>query len=177
MIEACDRLTQKLDEVAGLFRQQIQTWTQIREPALADSGAREIPDDPGADAQTSERVSLADQARRKPQPQRSVIEPGQGAGSSMQEEIGLGTAGAPKDDGLAGMAENARRLVDTFSHSRDGWQEQADSVRQSLEAIMDFLERQAAAASPKVDAAEIMSRLRNLEEEQHNLQSQFNNSR
>ena len=78
---------------------------------------------------------------------------------------------------MAAVAGNARRLVDTFSRSRDAWQEQAASLQQSLEAIMDFLERQAEAAAPKVDAAEIMSRLRNLEEEQQNLQSQFNNNR
>jgi hypothetical protein len=78
---------------------------------------------------------------------------------------------------MAAAAENARRLVDTLSRSRDGWPEQAASLQQSLEAIMDFLEGQAGAAAPKVDAAEIMSRLRNLEEEQQNLQSQFNNNR
>jgi hypothetical protein len=124
-----------------------------------------------------QRVPLVAQAPGNPPPGRPDTQPGQDAGPFAQEGNGGENAGAPGDGGMAAVAGNARRLVDTFSRSRDAWQEQAASLQQSLEAIMDFLERQAEAAAPKVDAAEIMSRLRNLEEEQQNLQSQFNNNR
>jgi hypothetical protein len=164
MIEACDRLAQKLDEVAGIVREQIQAWHQIREPAAPDAGARE-------------RVPLADQASKRPQTARAEIEPGQGAGARAQDQTDGESAGAPGTEGLGSATENARRLVDTISRSRDGWQEQAAGLQQALEAIMDFLESQAANAAPKVDVADIMNRLRNLEEEQQSLQSQFSTNR
>ena len=172
MIEACDRLAQKLDEVAGLVREQMQAWQPIREPAASDPSGRETPASPAVDVPVRERVPLADQTPRRPQPAPQEMEPGQGAGSREQD-----ATAAPEDKGMAAVAENARRLVDTLSRTRDGWQDQAASLQQALGAIMDFLEGQAANAAPKLDAAEIMSRLRNLEEEQHSLQSQFNTNR
>jgi hypothetical protein len=172
MIEACDRLTQKLDELTGIVREQIQERHQFREPAAIDSSERETPAYPAIDPQVMERVPLSNQAPRRPQPARSEIESGQRAGSRAQEDTGT-----PGPDGMAVATENARRLIDTLSRSRDGWQEQAAGLQQALEAIMDFLESQAATASPKVDVGEIMSRLRNLEMEQQTLQSQFNTNR
>jgi hypothetical protein len=50
-------------------------------------------------------------------------------------------------------------------------------MQQALEAIMAHLESQAASATLKVDVADIMSRLRDLEEQQQSLQSQFGNNR
>jgi hypothetical protein len=172
MIAACDRLAQKLDEVVGLVREQTQAWRQIREPAAPDSSRRANPAHPASDAQVMERVPLVDQPSRMPQPTLAEIEPRQSAGPRAQDEMD-----SPGDEGMAAVAENARRLVDTISRSRDGWQEQAAGLQQALEAIMDFLEAQATTAAPKVDVADIMSRLRNLEEEQQSLQSQFSTNR
>ena len=74
-------------------------------------------------------------------------------------------------------AADVSRLIDTLSRSRDRWQEQAAGTRQALEAIMSHLESQAANAAPKVDVAGIMSRLRDLEVQLQNLQTQFNTNR
>jgi hypothetical protein len=68
-------------------------------------------------------------------------------------------------------------LAETLSRSGGGWTEQADGVPQALEAIMAYLENQAANAAPKFDPAGIMSRLSALEEQQKDLQSQFNTNR
>src|ERR1700678_2634508 len=65
MIEACDRLAQKLDEVADLIREQTQAWQQIREPAAPDNSRRENPTNTAIDAQVMERVPLREQAPRK----------------------------------------------------------------------------------------------------------------
>jgi hypothetical protein len=176
MVEACDRLAQRLDEVASLFREQIQASHQTRESAAPGAGVRETPASQAVDADVTERIPLADQAPRRPQAARPEIQPGQDAGSRALDETGDGSAASPGDEGASAAVQNAHRLVDTLSRSRDGWQEQAAGLQEALEAIMDFLEGQAATA-PKVDVAEIMSRLRNLEEEQQSLQSQFSTNR
>ena len=68
-------------------------------------------------------------------------------------------------------------MADTLAGSGQSWPEQAAGVQQALESIMAYLENQAATAAPKVDVAGILGRLSDLEEQQKNLQSQFNNNR
>jgi hypothetical protein len=175
MIEACDRLAQKLDEVVVIVREQIQAMQRHREPAAPESGVRQTPAHVATEDQAAERLPLAEQAPVRTQQGRPKIQRRQDDGSRALDESNGESAGATDDAGMAALAGNAGRLVDTFARSRDGWQEQAAGLLQSLEAIMEFLEGHA--ATPKVDAADIMSRLRNLEEEQQSLQSQFNTNR
>ena len=156
MVEACDRLAEKLDEVAGIFREQLQAWQQMREPAAAILNQHELAPSP----------ALASSLMGPSSNQVPALPPRQ-----TDEPSG------PADQSIAITAENARRLADTLSLSRDAQRQQMDNLRQSLEAIMEFLERQAAEAAPKLDASEIMSRLQNIEEQQQNLQSQFNTNR
>jgi hypothetical protein len=158
VIEACDRLGQKLDQVASVVREQIEAWKQIREASASHPDAAETRIRPAAEAQLPERV-----------PQ----------GARVQDEAQGPSANPPaaEDGGLAAMAQDARRLADTLSQSRDGGQEEAAGVRQALEAIMDYLEGQAAKAAPKADETDIMSRLRDLQEQQQSLQNQVNNNR
>jgi hypothetical protein len=155
MIEACDRLSLKFDEVAGLFGEQMEAWRQLRPPALSRPAPRK-------------NAVHRDAAATLPPAPAS-----EDAGARGQDE----PPGAPAEDGLAAMAGDAHRLVDTLSRAGGGWPEQAAGVGQALEAMMAYLEKQAATAAPKVDADGIMSRLRDLEERQQNLQSQFNASR
>jgi hypothetical protein len=173
MIEACDRLGQKLDEVTAIIREQALAWQQIREPIGANSSGDEIPGRPNVNDRPMESHPLAAKSSNGPEPERLEI------GAAQNAEPPADLTGAPSATGAATMAEQARRLVDTLSTSRDGWQEQAADLQQALESIMDFLERQnaAAAAAPKVDIADIISRLRNLEEEQQNLRSQISINR
>jgi hypothetical protein len=178
MIEACDRLGQKLDEVASLFRQQIEAGRQTRPSAAPHSSGGETAVNLAVDAQAAEGVPLAGEAEEKTQPaRRAGTQDSQQEYSSAraQDETEGASAGARGEDGLA--AADARRLVDTISRSRNGWQEQAAGVQQALEAMMAYLESQAASATSKVDVADIMSRLRDLEEQQQSLQSQFSNNR
>jgi len=146
MIEACDRLGQKLDEVTGLVRQQVEAWRQIRPSA----------------APPAEGTSHAGPRAQESPP---------------DESASAAPTDAPGSGGLAATSEGANRLVDTLARSRNGWQEQAAGVQQTLEAIMAYLEGQAAATATKVDVDGIMSRLRDLEASQQSLQSQFNTNR
>jgi hypothetical protein len=160
MIEAFDRLGQKLDEVAGLFREQVEVWRQIRPPA-AQAGPAAEP-----------RFRYIETATPAP-----AATPQTGQLLERRREAAATLPDAPAEGGLAAMAEEANRLVDTLSHAGGGWPEQAAGVQQALESIMAHLENQAAAAPPKLDLEGIMSRLRDLEEQQQNMQSQFNNNR
>jgi polyhydroxyalkanoate synthesis regulator phasin len=72
---------------------------------------------------------------------------------------------------------DASRVADAISRAQSAGQEQAASMQQALEAIMAHLETQAASATLKVDVADIMSRLRDLEEQQQSIQSQFSSNR
>jgi hypothetical protein len=209
MMEACDRLGQKLDEVAGLFREQVEAWRQIRPPAAPRENAvhravtapgRERapaaeetpptaafpiaapPDNPAVQAGPSSEQqrevagnlppASAPQAAPGPQPEAPLspgeLQPPQGAGAQPA---------APANDGLAAVAESAKNIVDSLARSAGGSPEQAAGVQQALEAIMSHLENQAATAAPKVDVAGIMGRLRDLEEQQQSLQSQYNSHR
>ena len=165
MIDACDRLGQKLDEVTGIVREQIEAWRQIREPAPlrpADGQALTGAAPAGSPEAEADRQTTG-------QPAVPENEPAKGAGVKVRDETG--------GESMAAVARDARRVVDTFSRSRSDWQEQADGLRQALEAIMAYLENQAANAAAKVDVAEMMSRLRDLEEQQQSLRGQINNNR
>jgi hypothetical protein len=207
LIEACDRLGQKLDEVAGLFREQIEAWRQIRPPTVQPA-KRENAGHPGVEAPATGRASSvketpqasglpgsppppAPTAQTSPMPeQRSrssrtatlAPPPTPQADPHAQDEPSGDRApapqpGAPPDDGLVEMAQGARSLADTLSRSGQSWPEQAAGVQQALEGVMTYLENQAATAAPKVDLDGILSRLKDLEEQQQNMQSQFNNNR
>jgi hypothetical protein len=162
MIEACDRLGEKLDHLASLAQTLAQAWQQNGEA----SGASPATSAPGA--------SGAPGVEETPRERRpgSGPETGNNHQESSQAAPGTETNGGPADS-----AADARRLVDTFARSQGGWPEQASDLREAMEAIMAFLENQTAAASPKLDLSDILSRLHNLEEQQKNLQSQFSVSR
>jgi hypothetical protein len=194
MIEACDRLGQKLDEVAGLFREQIEAWRQIRPPEVPRPAARdntvhqavetpgkegvasvqETPPAPSAAAKT-EPIAQASQAREQRRDTATTLQPAPTTEPVEEKERRRNPAAplpeAPPDDGLADLAAGASRLVDTLSQSGQ------DGVGQALERIMAYLENQAAMPAPKVDLAGIMSRLKDLEDQQQTLQSQYNNNR
>jgi hypothetical protein len=181
MIEACDRLGQQLEDLASLVRGQIEAG---RQSAIHSS----------AEAQATERVPAAEpggkmQIGARPSTQNSQQEysgatpqtgPDQDVGTQARSEAAAANAGAPPsgargENGLA--AADASRLADTISRAQNTSQEQAAGMQQALEAIMAHLESQAAGATLKVDVADIMSRLRDLEEQQQSLQSQFGNNR
>jgi hypothetical protein len=213
MIEACDRLGQKLDEVADLFREQIEAWWQIQPPESAHPAARENADHRVAAAPAAERPFPAEQ--RPPEPRAETgkgqpedlaappsvstaqAEPGReqrrDSATNQGSETGAQAAPAPPRDAgawdqdepqdapeapdLTATAAGASHLVDTLARTGGGWPEQAAGVQQALESIMAYLENQAATAAPTVDVAGIMSRLKDLEEQQQTLQSQFNVNR
>lgn len=169
MIGACDRLGGKLDEVAGILREQMEAWRQLREPAAPCPGAPETPAHPPGIGAAPVESSGAGADREPTGPTAwPETEPDKEAGASAGDETGA--------ESMAAMTESARRLADTLSRSQGGWPEQAAGLQQSLEAIMAHLESQAAAA-PRVDVAGIMNRLRDIEEGQKNLQGQLNNNR
>jgi hypothetical protein len=160
MIEACDRLGGKLDEVAGLFREQIQAWRQLQPPA---------PPQPAAPGNAGDQAVEPPVAARE-QPREIKPHSGPDAGSP-----GGAAPTAPADNGPAAMAESARSLVDTLARAGRGWPEQAAGLQQALEAVMAYLENQAAA--PMADVSGTISRLSALEEQQRTLQSQINTNR
>jgi hypothetical protein len=167
MTEACDRLGQKLDEVTGLIREQLDSWRPIRPPAAPPPTAT-----PAAGTVTEPNGP----------PAQGEIQADQGAGASAQESPSGETAPAPpagtsEAGRLAARALEASRLVDTLARSRAGWQEHAAGMQQALEAVTAYLESQAATAAPKLEVEAIMSRLKDLEERQQALQTQFNTNR
>jgi hypothetical protein len=174
MISACDRLSQKLDEATAIIKEQIQAWRQIPETAAPNSGGIETAAHLPVDSPTTERAPLDAQISKVLTSEDPEIQGSQDAASPTSTSTGVSDT-----NGATVMPERARQLIETLSQSQDAWQEQAASLQQALESIMDFLEGQAAAAAatPKVDVAEIVSRLRNLEEEQQNLRSQMSVNR
>jgi hypothetical protein len=181
MIEACDRLGQKLDDLASLVRAQIEAGKQtagIRAKALQKmerdpsmERGRKMP--PGSRAAT-----------QSPQPDAGAVTaqtgPDQDASARAQIEsggagVGVLPSGAQRDAGPSAM--DASRVADAISRAQNAGQEQATSMQQALEAVMAHLESQAASATLKVDVADIMSRLRDLEEQQQSMQSQFSSNR
>jgi hypothetical protein len=172
IIEACDRLGQKLDEVASIMREQLQAWQQILQPAAPNSGARGIADNPALDPKAAPGPSVA-QSAGSSQAGSPQFPPGQFDGRNAPDRAGGESAGAPGRNGTA--QESVDRLIDTLTRDGTGWQEQAAGLQQALAAIMEYLEGQS--VTPKVDVADIMNRLQNLEQEQQSLQSQFNNNR
>jgi len=215
MIEACDRLGQKLDLVTGLVQEQIEAWRQVQPPsaapatgratpvsaeddALAASAASSVeenpkPEQPSRPSETKDGQDKKDAALRRarqrttPPPEKASQagpalwenQQNQDAGARAQEEPPAASASAPPAGApeSGGPAPDASRLIDTIARSLNGWQEQAAGTQQTLEAIMAYLESQAADAAPKVEVAGIMSRLRDLEVQQQNLQTQFNTNR
>lgn len=170
MIEACDRLAQKLDQVAAMVAEQVQTSQQNRALAPLDFASGQRPDEAVDGAQTT--AKNPSEATKRPDLERPKIE--LDSQNALPAQNGTG---AQESDGNVILAANARRLVDTLSRSRDEWQAQAADLQQALASILTFLENQAASAAPKSDLSEIMSRLRNLEEEQRNLAGQFSTNR
>jgi hypothetical protein len=67
MIEACDRLGQKLDDFAVLFREQIEALRQVRAPGFPDPSARENALHRASDAPTMARVSSTEEMPPKGQ--------------------------------------------------------------------------------------------------------------
>jgi hypothetical protein len=160
IIEACDRLAQKLDELTSVVREQVQDRQQTSASGVPASDASRALSQPALDGRVRGALPLDGENPNA-------------SGPGHPENTGLD---APSTNGTAAVADKARRIIDTLSRSRDDWQTQAAGLQQALEAMMDFLEGQAAAA-PKVDVSDIMSRLRTLEEEQQNLRSQLSVNR
>jgi hypothetical protein len=87
MIEACDRLGQKLDEVAGLLKEQIEAWRQIRAPRPA---ARENAVQRAVEAPGTERVSTVEKTPPAPQPNHKAE-----TRDSQQEKHAVRPSGRP----------------------------------------------------------------------------------
>jgi hypothetical protein len=101
MIEACNRLGQKLDEVTDLFRQQIEAWRQIGPPAAAHSAGGENTARRAAAAGATERASVVEQrpVERRQSPRAETQE--------NRREDKAGTASAPTAQG--GQEREQRR--------------------------------------------------------------------
>ena len=151
LIESLDSLARKLDSFSGALAELMNAPIQPT-GANTTAGASSI-SGPGAIP-----ASAAPSAQ-----------PFMREGSSISD--------APDPVGLQTSAAKVSSLVDKVSQSRNAWAQQAGAVQSSLEAIMRFLESEAAIEEPKMDLSDIMSRLGNLEEQQRNLQMQFNASR
>jgi len=165
MIEACDRLGQKLDAFAGLFREQMEA-SRPSGPTTGRPFSANEPPPPVPTAQAGPIEAQSQEQRRD-----DAAGPPSGGGTPGPQR------GGSADGGSANLAEGARGLVEALSRSGHDWQEQSANVQQALEGIMAYLENQAATAPPKVDVAGILNRLKDLEEQQQNMQSQFNTSR
>jgi hypothetical protein len=206
MIEACDRLGQRLDEVAGLFREQMEAWRRIG-PSAVPAARSENALHRGVETPAAKRASAVEEMppaapttpegpmREQPPEKRREASATLPPASIPQDEPATDQRrdaaatlpsgerapapqpGATAGGGLVEMAQDARRMADTLAGSGQSWPEQAAGVQQALESIMAYLENQAATAAPKVDVAGILGRLSDLEEQQKNLQSQFNNNR
>jgi hypothetical protein len=153
MIEACDRLGQKLDALAGLFREQMPSWQPGGAATARAATAKEAP--PTIPACPAEPMVAPSQ--EQPRAAAATLPP-------------TGVTPDPQSGHAASLAE-------ALSRSSHDWQEQSSQVQQALEGIMAHLEKQAATAPPQVDVAGILTRLKDLEEQQQNMQSQFNNNR
>jgi hypothetical protein len=181
MIEACDRLGQKLDDLASLVREQIEARKQTTSNHAEEAQKTErVPSmDRGGKMQPGQQV-----ARQSPQPEDGAASPRtrptQDAAARAQSESGSASAGglptgAQRDASPSAM--DANRVADTISRAQNAGHEQAASMQQALEAIMSHLESQTASVTSKVDVADITSRLRDLEEQQQSMQSQFSSNR
>jgi hypothetical protein len=171
MLAACDRLGEKLDNLAALFQALAQSWPPGQGPAGAGPGAGTAAAGPVSPWPGPLPAPGPGETSRENQPG-----PGHEAGFSQQ----YNPADAPGRGGSAGApgaAPDASRLLDTFARAQAGWPQQAADLRQALEAVMEFLENQAAAVPARLDLSDILARLQNLEEQQRNLQSQFSVSR
>jgi hypothetical protein len=171
MLEACDRLGEKLDNLAALAQALAEAWQRNQGPSGAGPVVGESP--PGA-------VS----PRREPSPAPGAGEtsgerrPGPGSEAGLdQPESRAAAPSLEANAGGAAAAPDASRLLDTFARAQAGWPEQAADLRQALDAVMEFLENQAATAPQRLDLSDILARLQNLEEQQKNLQSQFSANR
>jgi hypothetical protein len=171
MLEACERLGEKLDNLAALAQGLAEAWQQNRAP----SGASPAAGDAAAGAVARGREASSAPGGGEPPGERR---PGGGheTGDS-QEEKSPAPPGPAAGAGGANGAPEASRLVDMFARAQGGWPAQAADLRQGVEAIMEFLENQAAAAAPGLDLSGILARLQNLEEQQKNLQSQLSVNR
>jgi len=171
MIEACDRLGEKLDQLASLAQALAQAWPQDRGPSGASPGARAPADGAVARAPAVSGAPGAEEAPRDRRPG-----PGPETGHSQQEHSAAPPAPAA-NGGAPDAGTDPRHLVDTLARSQGAWPEQAADLREALEAVMAFLEKQAASAPPRLDLSDILGRLQNLEEQQKNLQSQISLNR
>ncbi len=181
MIEASDRLGQKLDDLASLVRKQLEAGRQSAASVATDAPAPERAHAPD-ERRKLQAASRGGIENSQQQPGVAMLQAGsgEGPGPGVQNKSGGPNAGAPPTDAIGGgtfALADAGRLADTIARARNTSQEQAASMRQALEAIMAHLESQADGATLKVDAADIMSRLQDLEERQQSLQSQFSSNR
>jgi hypothetical protein len=181
MTEACDRLGQKLDDLANLMRVQIEAGKQTTGNRAEEvQKAERLPSmERGRKMQTGRRG-----ATQSTQPDDGAVTdqtgPDQDDGARAQSEpggaiVGALPSGAQRNASPSAM--DASRVADAISRAQSAGQEQAASMQQALEAIMAHLETQAASATLKVDVADIMSRLRDLEEQQQSIQRQFSSNR
>jgi len=162
---ACERLGEKLDNLAALAQALAQAWQPNQGPANAGPGAGGAAAGPASPRPEPSPAPGAGET-----PRESQSGPGREAAFSQQHS----PVPAPDGEaGAAGAAPDASRLFDTFARAQAAWPQQAADLRQALQAIMEFLENQAAAAPTRLDLSDILARLQNLEEQQKNLQSQF----
>jgi hypothetical protein len=167
---ACERLGEKLDNLAALAQGLAEAWQQNRAPSGASPAAGNAA--AGADSRGREAWS-APGGGETPGERR----PGGHETDDSQEENSPAATGPAAGAGGANRAPDTSRLVDTLARAQGGWPAQAADLRQGVEAIMEFLENQAAAAAPGLDLSGILARLQNLEEQQKNLQSQLSVNR
>jgi hypothetical protein len=165
-IQALDRLGEKLDRTADLLHQHLQGWQQRLETAAVPLPPDAASESAATGGRRTEGELDSKQTPSVTQAQSSQVE------GPLSIEPGLG-----QDTAVQGLASDARRLVDGLSSSRNSWEQSLADLRQAVDAIMEYLENQAATALPATDLSDILERLKQLEEEQKNLQSRFNNSR
>jgi len=193
LIEACNRLSQKLDEITGLIREQLEAGRDVHQTAPPSSADRATAAGESTGVLTAERAATAHEPRKPEQPghgsetksnqdQRESAPPPGPITAPALEQPAAGTTSTPppQEPGAGGQGTTSAgvsRLIDTLTHSRNGWQEQAADLSRALEAIMVFLENQATTTAPSVDISGIMDRLKDLEEQQQRLQSQLNTNR
>jgi hypothetical protein len=166
-VAALDRLGEKLDRTAALLERQLEAWKQT--PAIGDRrpAPEEAPARTAIHAPEAGREVSTDGTRVGP-----PVAPRPATTETQNENIPAAPPGPPAE--TANLAGDTRRLLDRLSRSQNGWRDPLTDLRQAVDAIMEYLENQAAASPPPVDVSDILSRLKNLEVEQKNLQTRLN---
>jgi hypothetical protein len=151
LIEALNNLGQKLDIFTGIFATMGQIPSGLSVPQGPAPTIARTDTDTAQSVGSGPKFPLPDLAPPAP---------------PTQQTASLPEAGAR----IPGLMEN-------LGQARGAWSDQTSAMQHSVEAIMSFLENQAAIEPPKFDATDILNRLSVLEEQQRNLQSQVNTSR